>query len=173
MGVVLGPDSNREEQLNRMIVQYEKDLLKMCCVYLRDASLAEDAVQEVFLKAYKNLYAFRGDCSEKTWLMHIVMNVCKDFRRNAWVRFVDRSVSLEQLPAPCAPPTVDHITLTTEIMRLPRKQMEAVLLYYYQHMKIKEIAQVLKVSPAAISGRLDKARKRLHGALEGGVGYES
>ena len=41
MGVVLGPDSNREEQLNRMIEQYEKDLLRMCCVYLRDASLAE------------------------------------------------------------------------------------------------------------------------------------
>ena len=89
------------------------------------------------------------------------------------VRFVDRSVSFEQLPAPCAPPTVDHITLTTEIMRLPRKQMEAVLLYYYQHMKIKEIAQALKVSPAAISARLNKARKRLHNALKGGVGYES
>ena len=173
MGVVLGPDSNREEQLNRMIVQYEKDLLKICCVYLRDASLAEDALQEVFLKAYKNLYAFRGDCSEKTWLMHIVMSVCKDFRRNAWYRFVDRSISFEKLPAPCPPPMLDHIMLTTEIMRLPRKQMEAVLLYYYQHMKIKEIAQALKVSPPAISGRLDKARKRLHNALKGGVGYES
>ena len=53
MGVVLGPDSNHEEQSNYIIVRYEKDLPWMCCVYLRDASLTEAVVQEVFLKAYK------------------------------------------------------------------------------------------------------------------------
>jgi RNA polymerase sigma-70 factor (ECF subfamily) len=170
MEVVLGPGSNREERLNHMVAQYEKDLLRMCSVYLRDISLAQDAVQETFLRAYKSLSEFRGDSGEKTWLTRIAMNVCKDFRRSAWFRFVDRRVTLDQLPIPSAPPSSEHITLTTEIMRLPRKQMEVVLLHYYQGMKIQEIAQGLGISPPSVSERLNKAKSRLHDALEGGDG---
>lgn len=173
MVVVTGPDSNRSERLYRMVVEHEKTLLKICCMYLGDAALAQDAVQEVFIKAYKGMDAFRGDCSEKTWLTHIAVNVCRDFRRSAWMRYVDRRVSLDQLPLPSAPPSLDHLTLTKEIMRLPRRYMDVVLLYYYQNMKLKEIALALGISPAAVSGRLQKARKRLHGALEGGVGDEA
>lgn len=172
MGVVQGPDSNREEQLNQMILQHEKDLLRICCIYLRDTALAEDAVQEVFLKAYKGLEDFRGDCSQKTWLIHIAMNVCKDFRRNAWYRYVDRRVSLERLPAPSSPPTLEHMALTAEIMRLSRKQMEAVILYYYQNLNIREIAEALGISTTAVSERLNKARRRLRGFLEGGTGND-
>ena len=170
MNVVQGPDNNREERLNQMVWQYEKDLLRMCSIYLRDASLAQDAVQETFLRAYKSLSAFRGDSSEKTWLIQIAMNVCKDFRKSAWVRFVDRRVSLDHLPIPYVPPSLENITLTAEIMRLPRKHMEVILLYYYEDMTTREIAQVLGISQPAVSQRLKKAKSRLHDVLGGGEG---
>ena len=173
MVLVQGPDSGKDERFKQMVIGYEKDLLRMCRVYLRDAALAEDAVQEVFLKAYKSLDAFRGEASEKTWLMRIAVNVCKDFRRNAWFRFVDRRIVFEELQTPCAPPTEEHMALTSEIMRLPRKEIDVILLYYYQNMKIKEIAQALGITAAAVSGRLVKARKRLQGALEGGEGNDA
>ena len=172
MEVVQGPDNNREERLNHMVWRHEKDLLRMCAIYLRDISLAQDAVQETFLRAYKGLSSFREGSSEKTWLAYIAMNVCRDFRRNAWYRFVDRRVSLDNLPIPSAPPSLEHIALTTEIMRLPRKHMEVVMLYYYEGMTIREIAQVLGISLPAVSQRLHKAKSRLHDALEGGDGYE-
>ena len=172
MGVVQGPGNNREERLNQMVWQYEKDLLRMCSIYLRDASLAQDAVQETFLRAYKNLSAFRGDSSEKTWLIQIAMNVCKDFRKNAWYRFVDRCVSLDHLPIPYAPPSLENTTLTAEIMRLPRKHMEVIMLYYYEDMTTREIAQVLGISQPAVSQRLNKAKSRLHDVLEGGEGND-
>lgn len=172
MNVVQGPDNNREERLNHMVWQYEKDLRRFCFIYLRDASLAQDAVQETFLRAYKSLGAFRGESGEKTWLVRIAMNVCKDFRKSAWYRFVDRRASLDYLPILCAPPSLEQITLTTEIMRLPRKHMEVVVLYYYEDMTIREIAEVLGISPAAVSQRLSKAKGRLLNALEGGDGDE-
>jgi len=172
MEVVQGPDNIRDEWLYHIVWQYEKDLLRMCSIYLRDTSLAQDAVQETFLRAYKSPSAFHGDSSEKTWLVRIAMNVCKDFRRSAWHRFVDRRVSLDHLPIPSAPPSLEHIALTTEIMRLPRKHMEVVMLYYYEGMTIREIAQALGISLAAVSQRLNKARSRLHDALKGGDGYE-
>ncbi|MBQ4074416.1 MAG: sigma-70 family RNA polymerase sigma factor [Clostridia bacterium] len=98
MEVVKGPDSIREEKLSQMVMQYEESLIRMCAVYLQDIQLAEDAVQDTFVKAYKHLHSFRGDSSEKTWLMKIAINTCRDIRRQSWHRYVDRRVNLDFLP---------------------------------------------------------------------------
>ena len=172
MEVVTRSDSILENRLIRLMEQYEKDLLRMCSVYLRDRSLAEDAVQETFLKAYQGLAGFRGDCSEKTWLMSIAINTCKSIRRNAWFRFIERRIPLERLPLPALSADERSIAVTQEVMRLPRKEQEVVLLYYYQGLKAKEIAQALDISGAAVSKRLKQARTRLHFALEGGTENE-
>lgn len=175
MAVVMDPDSNREEQLTYLITQYEKDLLRICFVYLRDLSLAQDAVQETFIKAYKAMDAFRGESSVKTWLMRIAMNVCKDMRRNGWYRYVDQRVSLDQVSMSglSMQPSIDQIAHTTEIMKLPRKLMEIVLLFYFGGMKASEISQTLGISTQAVYLRLKKARVKLKNALEGGVDDEA
>ena len=67
-------DSSRIERLEQMVLCYEKDLLRICCVYLRDWKAAEDAVQDTFLKAYRHLDTFRNDSNEKTWLIQIAIN---------------------------------------------------------------------------------------------------
>ena len=159
---------DREARLNELMLRYEKDVLRLCCAILRDAALAQDATQETFIKVYKKLDSFRGDSSEKTWLMHIAINVCRDMRRGAWFRFMDRRVSLEALPEPVAAPAREHELLTLAVMRLPRKELEAVLLRYDQGMQVKEIAGALGVTPAAVSQRLKHAHARLRRELEGG-----
>lgn len=83
MEVVKGPDNIREEDLLRLMAQYKNDLMRMALAFLKDEALAEDAVQETFFKAYHALTAFRGDSSEKTWLMRIAINVCRNIRRDA------------------------------------------------------------------------------------------
>ena len=74
MEIVKGPSNSHEAMLAHMVAQYEVMLLRTCYMYLRDRGLAEDATQETFLKAYKALDSFRGESSEKTWLMRIAMN---------------------------------------------------------------------------------------------------
>ncbi|HIS96084.1 MAG TPA: sigma-70 family RNA polymerase sigma factor [Candidatus Ventricola gallistercoris] len=141
--------------------RYEKDLLRMCCMYLRDMNMAEDAVQETFLKAYNALSSFRGDSSEKTWLYRIAVNVCNDMRRNAWYRFIDKRIDLDRLQIPVEAQSEESLALMTEIMRLPRKWMEVVLLYYYEDIRIPQIAEMLGVSQTMVSRRLKKARELL------------
>lgn len=172
MNAITGPDSVRSQRLGQMIRHYEKDLLRICCMYLRDVSLAEDAVQEAFIKAYKHMDSFRGESSEKTWLFSIAVNVCRDMRRNAWFRFVDRSVDVDALQIPVGEVDVTRLALAQEIMRLPRREMEAVLLYYYADIPIREIARTLHISEPAVSKRLTKARHMLKDALKGGAADE-
>ena len=166
MTPVQGPD--REERLNHMVLTYEKDLLRLCCVYLRDISLAQDAVQETFIKAYRRMDRFEGRSSEKTWLMRIAINTCKDMKRGSWLRHVDASTSLDDLPLPVDPPSVEHIALTSAIMALPRKYMEVILLHCDQGLTIRDTAAALGVTPPAVINRLKKARTALRAALEGG-----
>ena len=104
MEPVKGPDSSQEYLLTKLIDQYHVALLQMCYMYLHDRALAEDAVQETFLKAYKSMAAFRGDCSEKTWLMRIALNTCRDMKRSAWFRHNDRRITPEDVtPVPVQP----------------------------------------------------------------------
>ncbi len=168
MGKIQAPDQTPLETLDRMVRQYEKDLLRICCVYLRDLKASEDAVQETFLKAYKHLDSFRGQSSEKTWLIRIALNQCRDMRRSAWYRYIDPRVSLENLPLSSPPPSAEHMALQTAIMKLKPKYMEVVLLYFYEGLRMKEIASLLHISEAAVSIRINKAKQKLKAELEGG-----
>ena len=168
MGVIQAPDQAQIDRLDRMVQQYEKDLLRLCCLYLRDWNAAEDIVQDTFLKAYKHLDSFRGDSSEKTWLIRIALNGCRDYRRSAWFRYIDPRVSIDDLPVSSEAPDTEQVELTLAIMKLKPKYMEAVLLYFYEGYTMKEIGKMLDITEAAVSGRLSKAKQKLRLALKGG-----
>ena len=150
-----------------LVAQNQEKLLRTCYLYLRDRQLAEDAVQETFLKAYRSLPAFRGDSSEKTWLMRIAVNTCRDLYRSEWFRHMDRRVIPEELPESGVSFTSREESLIVEVMRLPRRLREATLLYYYHGMDEREIAEALGVSRSAASDRLSRARRKLKELLEG------
>ena len=168
MEIVKGPGNRPQERISKMIKIYEKDLLRLCCGYLKDASMAEDAVQETFLKAYKNLQSFRGESSEKTWLIRIAINVCKDMKRTAWFRNIGRMVSIDDVQIPQVQELEVKSAVVSEIMQLPGKLKEVVLLYYYEDMNLSEIAETLNVSVTTVHRRLEKARVLLKNMLEGG-----
>ena len=100
MEAVKDPDSGRREFIERVVAEHYTALLRLCYIQLQDQSLAEDAVQETFLKAYRAFDQYRGDCSEKSWLCKIAVNTCRDMLRGGWFRHIDRRVSLESLPEP-------------------------------------------------------------------------
>jgi RNA polymerase sigma-70 factor (ECF subfamily) len=138
----------------------------MCYLNLDDTGLAEDAVQETFVKAYRALPGFRGECSMKTWLMRIAINTCRDMQRGSWLKHISRTVSLDQLAEPSESFSEDALAVNIEIARLPVKLRETVLLYYYQNMKIEEIADILGIAVSSASERLKRAKEKLRHALK-------
>ena len=152
--------------LERAMASHEAALLRLCFAYLGDTALAEDAVQETFVKAYKGYDRYRQESEEKTWLTRIAINTCKDMKRTAWFRHVDRSTSLESLPEGEVPFTERDDTLTRTVMALRPKLREVVLLHDWQGLTAEETARALGIPRSTMYNRLEKARRLLRKELE-------
>ena len=147
---------------------YGDGLKRLCCVYLRDLGLAEDAVQETFIKAYDHIDELLSGRIESTkaWLVRIAVNTCKDVLRTSWMRHIDRRLEIEALPLSIANGAEERLALTQAIMALAPKYREIVLLYYYQDMSLRTCAQVLGISAPTATRRLQQAQKKLRSQLE-------
>lgn len=157
-----------EETIRRMMETYGDAVLRMCYLNLKDVMLSEDAAQDSFFKAYQKLSSFRGDCSEKTWLMRIAINTCRDYQRKAWLKHQSSSVDVDSLILPGGTPVDSQDdTVLKAVMALPRRDREVVLLRYYQEMKLEEISKALGIPQGTVTSRLNRARTKLRRQLEG------
>ena len=157
---------HRDQWLEETMAQWEVPRLRTCYLLLRDAALAEDAVQETFLKAWRAHDDYRREASEKTWLMRIAVNTCRDMLRSGWFRRMDRRVDMADLPEPAAPFTEPDHTLTRAILSLPDGLRQVVVLRSYQGCSFQEVARVLHLARRTVHYRLDKAERALRAALE-------
>ena len=89
-------------------------------------------------------------------------------QRTAWFRNLGKMVSIENVQIPAEQEMSISSELVSEIMKLPSKYKEVVLLYYYEGMNQSEVAQILNVSITTVHRRLEKARELLKKQLEGG-----
>lgn len=169
--MVEGQRSLSEERFVKMVQANQGTLVRLCYVYLRDEDQARDAVQETFLKAYRSWNNFREDSSEKTWLTHIAINVCRDMCRSAWFKHVDRRITPEDLPPPALPVAPEDLELMCAVLSLPLRLREVVHLYYWQEMHQEDIGQMLGIRTSTVSVRLKQARDRLRVVLEGRYGH--
>lgn len=155
------------ERLEHLMRAYGTDIKRFCTLQLRDAALAEDAAQDVFFKAWKALGTFRNESSEKTWLIRIALNTCRDYQRAGWFRFMDRRVTPDDLPGQSVAFSFQDGTVAGEIAALPPKVKAVILLRYYEGMNLQESADALNVSLATVKRRLKKANQILRRNLKG------
>lgn len=151
--------------LEKAMSQWEVPLLRTCFLLLGDTQLAEDALQEVFLKAWRGCESFRGEASEKTWLMRIAINTCRDLQRSRWLKHIDRRVNLDELPEGSTEFVADD-TVVRAVLSLPKALRQVVVLKYYQEMTISEVMEALGLSRRTVYNRLRKAEKALKCSLE-------
>ena len=154
--------------IEEMIARYGDGILRLCLLYLGDRQLAEDAFQETFVKAWRQQGTFRGESSVKTWLSQIAVNTCRDMRRSAWFRHVDQRIEIEDVQSPALQIDEDDDAeeVAFAVVKLPVKYKEVILLYYYQDMTLKEIADALGIGISSVSERLKTARTKLRKVLE-------
>ena len=154
-------------EMERVVETYGTAMLRLSCMYLTDMSLAEDAVQDAFLKIYQAWRRFDSPEAERAFIMRVTVNVCKDYLRSAWKRRVNLVEKYPELPAPGSP-IQEQGRLYQEILKLKPRYREVILLHYYQQLRVNEIAEILNAPQSTVSIRLRRAKDELKKRLEGG-----
>lgn len=136
---------------------------------LGNATDAEDAVQDVFLKIHRGIRNFKGDAAFSTWVYRILINSCYDIRRKRLRRQETSEQELEEggVPEPPAPQR-DHplrMALEHSVARLSPEQREVFVLFEVEGFKHAEIAAMLRITETASKNRLFQAKQQLRQML--------
>lgn len=141
-----GVKRGNKEDFSLLIEKYQLYSLKVAYRFLKDKALAEDVVQESFIKVYRKMSLFEGRSSFKSWLTQVILNTCKNRIR----KHSRETLGLDSpKPSRCQGPeeSVIHLDigemLKGEIETLPDKQKQALVLRVYEDLSFKEIAEIM------------------------------
>ena len=125
---------------------------------LRDVHLAEDAAQEAFAVACKNLSKLREPDKFAQWLG----TICRHTASQLAQRRLNFEANIEQnQAAENSPSGDDRIDIDGAMMQLDEPSREVIVLHYFSALSHSEIAAALGLSSAAVHGRLQRARRKL------------
>jgi len=136
---------------------------------LGNRSDAEDAVQEAFLRAYKNRQSFRSDAALWTWVYRILLNACHDIGRGRAARRDNQTVEADaavDLPTPAGDNPM-RLTLQRAVDGLAPIYREVFLLCEVEGYTHREVAGILEIPEGTSKGRLFEARRQLKLTLAG------
>jgi RNA polymerase sigma-70 factor (ECF subfamily) len=160
------------EMFEVIVRRYNERLYRVGMAYLRNHALAEDAMQNTYVKAFVHLGKYRGAAAFATWLTRIMINECLMIRRRHR-GLVELSFDGAQAEMPSEIPSApDQVTakdmkifLEKAIAELPRKYRTVYVLREVQQLTVAETAKCLGLSAASVKVDLHRARARLKTAL--------
>ncbi|MHC4923792.1 MAG: RNA polymerase sigma factor [Planctomycetota bacterium] len=171
---VVAAQGGDAEAFADLVAQYQGLVLSLLAGRVRGRQDVEDLAQEVFLKAFRKLPDLREPERFAGWLSRIAVNATRDFHRRSKVR--PKGVALEavELEPEAGGPREDHAAIVSEehglvleaLHALDERSRLAVLLRYRDGMAVKEIADRMGDSPAAIGMRLTRALRALRKRME-------
>jgi RNA polymerase sigma-70 factor, ECF subfamily len=163
-----GGDVSGFEELVR---KYQDRIYNLCRYMIQDTHDAQDAAQDVFLKAYRNLNAFKPDSSLYTWLYRIAVNTCLDHKKKSRPEQAEDESAIDDLAS--AEPSPEQRYQSKEIgqairmalQKLPEHLRAAVVLKEIEDLSYEEIAEVLHTSVGTVKSRISRAREELRQLL--------
>ncbi|MFC5699936.1 RNA polymerase sigma factor [Cohnella faecalis] len=152
--------------LNELMTAYGKDVWNYAYSITRKWDMADDIAQEVFIKVFRNMHAFRRDASVKTWLLTITRNTAIDFKRSAFLRKVTLSDWFEERGErhSSEQEVMEQLAVNDmwkQVLLLPPKYREAIILFAHHQLSMKEMADILGVTEGTVKSRLFHARQKL------------
>ena len=160
--------SGDPEAFSELVRRHQHVIYNVAYRFMRDGNLAEDMAQEAFLKAYRLLKGFRGDCSFSTWMYRVTCSVClTELNRRKRRGEVELQPSHDALQAVEPPQNVDMPERIRRCVgKLPDRYAQVITLYYLKGISYEEIAQVMEVPMGTLKTWMFRARKQLRRVVE-------
>ncbi|HBY32898.1 MAG TPA: RNA polymerase subunit sigma [Clostridiales bacterium] len=176
----MGMEGRQNLNVEELFRLYGNDVLRMCNVYLRKQSLAEDAFQDVFVKVMTRSDSYRGDSDVKYWILSIARNVCLDYLKSSYMKrtsfmgdLLDKTKPQGEEKKRIRPLPGNQVEdrlveamdtsnpLLDAVQNLPAKYKDVILLRFYFDMDNEAIARQLGITESTVRSRLMRARAKL------------
>ncbi len=139
--------SGQRASFSQLVKRHQRGMLRLSMRFMKDLDVAQDVVQDAFIKSYEKLHMFEGRASFKSWLYQITVNTARNkLRENRYVFSDIEDVQLSV--APIAERKMIHAAvkdlIQVEVDRLPFKQKTALVLRVYEDLSFAEIAEIMQ-----------------------------
>src|ERR1700759_3140043 len=134
------------ESLEALIETHGTRLFRSAMLLCGNETTAQDLVQDTFVEAFRSLHRFRRQASLYTWLHSILLNLTRHHRRDSKRMVYDNELAMREDSASEEPSSTSDLEnasteLTLALRQLSELHREVLVLRYYEHMKIAEIAR--------------------------------
>lgn len=155
-----------KEAFCRIIEQNKKYLFNIAISILNNEEDAGDAIGRTIVNAYENIKNLRETKFFRTWITRILINESKKI-------LISRSkvISIEEYRQEQTYRDKENIDLNNALMKLNKEHYNVIMLYYYNDLKINEIAEILSIPEGTVKSRLSNAKNKLYQELT--IGEES
>jgi RNA polymerase sigma factor (sigma-70 family) len=162
-GLIRASISGDRSAQYRLYKLYSTAMYNICTRMVNNKTEAEDLLQEVFLKVFRELSRFRGDCSFGVWAKRITINHCLSHLRKKKIILADiREISDEDYPdEPVEESLVTPEMVHEAIKALPDGCRIIFVMHQMENYKHREIAQMLGLSESTSKSQYQHARKLL------------
>ncbi len=157
-----------EAAFAQLVEAYQKPVYNLCYRMLGDPFEAEDAAQETFLKAFRNLRRYDPERPFRTWLLSIASHHCIDRLRRRRLKLVPLTDLLgEKISGGEADPETAVIQservrrIDAALEQIPPRQRAGIILRYWYDLSYREIGETLGLSTSAVKSLLHRARREL------------
>jgi RNA polymerase sigma factor (sigma-70 family) len=164
-------ESTRNEAFNLLLKKYQQKIYWHVRRMVIDHDDADDLVQDIFIKIWKNLPGFRSDAQLYTWMYRIATNECITFlnkkKQKNNIPLDDVSYELAESLADSSYLSGDKVQLKLQqaLLTLPDKQRLVFNMKYYDDMKYEEMSEVLGTSVGALKASFHLAVKKIEAFL--------
>lgn len=155
-----------EEACEKLIKKYYPGIYQYCLLHICDSYEAEDLTQEVFTRFFSNLYRYKEYGKVRNYLYTIAGNTVKNYYKKK------KDFPSEELPesGTSSDNTAEEmgVRLTVEqaVRKLPEEIREIAILYFFQELKQREIAELLHIKLSLVKYRIGRAKELLRKELE-------
>jgi RNA polymerase sigma-70 factor (ECF subfamily) len=168
--------SGQKKAFEGIVRRYQKLVYNVVFQMVQSHDAALDLTQDTFLKAYKNLGAFRSDAKLKPWLLKIASNTTLNYIRDSKSRYFDSLEELLEESPQAEPSSADNVEAEVEtrfsqamlsdaLKRLSPRHREIFVLRYQHDLSYQDIATVVDETESAIKSILFRVREKLRKIL--------
>ena len=149
------------EYFSVLLDRYSRPLYSLIVQIVGCSEDAEELVQDVFLKAFRNLSNYKGECLFSTWIYRIAYNTAISATRKKKQEFFYVDDKADDIL--CLTDDEERIAkLIHAIDRLTAEEKALITLFYYEERSMEEISEILKLSSGNVKVKLHRTRKKIY-----------